>query len=136
MIKDAIANCVPGSTHYGLGGPAGDRNSEAIINRVLLLLFATDVFLRCLDRSVPEQKPNLFEFTAAVMTESGTGATKIVGRQIGYSGLSGTPLDGIPDYVRCHASFSWLSYFRHSSEYSPVAHARMPEPCIQELLGP
>lgn len=85
---------------------------------------------------MPKQKPNLFEFAATIMAESGTGATKIVGRQIGYAGLSGTPLDGIPDYVRCHASFLSLSYFRHSSEYSPFAHARMPEPCIQELLGP
>lgn len=116
---------------------ACDRNSEAIIHRVLYLLFATDVSLRCLDRSVPKQKPNLFEFAAAIVTESGTGvATKIVRRQIGYAGLSGTPLDGIPDYVRCHASFLSISHFRNSSEHSPFAHARMPEPCIQELLGP
>jgi hypothetical protein len=85
---------------------------------------------------VPKQKPNLFEFAAAIMAESGTGATKIVGRQIGYAGLPGTPIDRIPDYVGCHASFLSLSHFRNSSEYSPFAHARMSEPCIQKLLGP
>jgi hypothetical protein len=52
---------------------------------------------------VPKQKPDLFEFAAAVMAESGTGATKIVRRQIGYAGLSGTPLDRIPDYIGRHA---------------------------------
>jgi hypothetical protein len=31
---------------------------------------------------MPKQESNLFEFAAGVMAESGTGATKIVGRQI------------------------------------------------------
>jgi hypothetical protein len=46
---------------FSRGVAACDRNSEAIINRVVQLLFASDVSLR-LDRSMPEQKPNLFEF--------------------------------------------------------------------------
>ena len=54
------------------------------------LLFASDVSLRCLDRSVPKRKPNLVELAAAIMAESGTGATKNVGRQISYAGLLGT----------------------------------------------
>jgi hypothetical protein len=58
-----------------LGGLACDRNSEAIINRVLQLLFAADISFRCLDRSVSKQKPNLFEFAAAIMAQSGTGAS-------------------------------------------------------------
>ena len=90
---------------------ACDRKSKAIINRIQKLLLAPDVSLGCLDRSVPKQKPNLFEFAAAIMAESGTGATKIVGRQIGYAGLPGTPFDRIPDYVRCHASFLSHSHF-------------------------
>jgi hypothetical protein len=31
---------------------------------------------------VAKQKSNLFEFAAAIMAESGTGATKVVGRQM------------------------------------------------------
>jgi hypothetical protein len=41
---------------------------------VLQFLFAADVSLRCLDGSVAKQKSNLFEFAAAIMAESGTGA--------------------------------------------------------------
>ena len=70
-----------------------------------------------------EQELNLFELAAAIMAESGTGATKIVGRQIGYAGLTGTPLDRIPEYVGCYASFLSLSLFRNPSEYFPFAHA-------------
>src|SRR5260370_11154469 len=76
---------------------------------------------------MPKQKPNLFEFATAIVAESGTGATKIVGSQIGYAGLPGTTLDRIPDYVSCHATFLRLSHFRNSSEYSSFAYARMPE---------
>jgi hypothetical protein len=53
-------------------------------------LFAADISLGCLDGSVAKQKPNLFEFAAAIMAESGTGATKVGGRQMGYAGLPGT----------------------------------------------
>src|SRR5271156_1639500 len=115
-----------------LSGLTRDRDFEAIINRVMQLLFASDVALRCLDRSVSKQKPNLFEFAAAIMAESGTGAMKIVGLQISYAGPQGTPLDRIPDHVRCNASFLSLSHLRNSSKYSPFVHARMPEPCVQK----
>jgi hypothetical protein len=71
---------------------------------------------------MPKQKPDLFEFAAAIMAQSGTGATKIVRCQIGYAGRSSTPLDGIPDYVRCHAGFLSLSHFRNSPKYSPFAY--------------
>jgi hypothetical protein len=63
---------------------------------------ANDVSLRCLDGSMAKQKPNLCEFAAAIMADSGTGATKVVGRYIGYAGLPGTSLDRIPDHVRGH----------------------------------
>jgi hypothetical protein len=75
MIKDVIASCVPDRAGHYLSGLTRDRDFEAIINRVMQLLFASDVALRCLDRSVPKQKPNLFEFAAAIMAESGTGAS-------------------------------------------------------------
>ena len=83
-----------------------------------------------------EQKLNLFEFAAAIMAESGTGATKIVTRQIGYAGLSGAPLDRIPDYVGCHAGVLSPSLLRNPSEHFPLAHPRMPEPSIEKLLAP
>ena len=46
-----------------------------IIHGVLQFLFAADVSLRCLDGSVAKQKSNLFELAAAIMAESGTGAS-------------------------------------------------------------
>jgi hypothetical protein len=89
-----------------------------------------------LDRGVSKQKLNLFEFAAAIMAESGTSATKIVRRQIGYASLTGTPLDRIPDYVGCDAGVLSLSLLRNLSEYFPLAHPRMPEPSIKKLLAP
>jgi hypothetical protein len=40
----------------------------------LKLLFASDVPLGCLNRSVAKQKLNLFEFAPTTMTQAGTGA--------------------------------------------------------------
>ncbi len=105
----------PISLVYGLGLTC-NRNFETIINRVLELLFAPNVSLRCLDRSVPKQKPNLFEFSAAIMAEPGTGAAKIVGSQIGDPSLAGAALDCVPDHVRSNASFLPLSLFRNSPD--------------------
>jgi hypothetical protein len=45
----------------------GYRNSKSIIHRILKLLFASDVPLRCLHRSVAKQKLNLFEFASTAM---------------------------------------------------------------------
>jgi hypothetical protein len=45
---------------------------------------------------VAEQKPYLFEFATAIVAGSGTGASKIVRRQMFYARLPGTPLDLIP----------------------------------------
>ena len=87
------------------------EKTQSIVNRILKFLLASDVSLRCLDRRVSKQELNLFELAAAIMAESGTGATKIVRRQIGYAGLPGTPFDRIPDYVRCHASILSHSHF-------------------------
>jgi hypothetical protein len=72
----------------------------------LKLLFASDVPVGCLDRSVAKQKLNLFEFASTTMTQAGAGAAQIVGCQIVYAGLSGAPLHRVPDYIGCHAS--WL----------------------------
>jgi hypothetical protein len=94
-------------------------------------LLASGVSLRCLDRSVSEQELNLFEFAAGIMAESGTGAT-IVTRQVGYAGLSGAPLDCIPDYVGCHPGVLSPSLLRNPSEQ--LAHPRMPEPSMRSCL--
>jgi hypothetical protein len=70
----------------------------------LKLLFASDVPFRCLNTGVAKQKLNLFEFASTTMAQAGAGAAQIVGCQIVYTGLYGTPLDSVPDYVGCHAS--------------------------------
>ena len=89
-----------------------------------------------MNRSVSEQKLNLFEFAAAIMAEARTGATKIVRREIGDACLPGTPLHRIPDHVGCHAGVLSLSVFRNPSEHFPLAHLRMPKPGVDKLLAP
>jgi hypothetical protein len=74
MIKDATVNRGAVAPATFLSGVARDPNSDSIVHGVLKLLFAPDVSLRCLDRSVSKQKLNLFEFAAALMADSGTGA--------------------------------------------------------------
>lgn len=82
MIMDAIANPARGAAPPNSSGcVACDWDFETIINRILQFLFAADVSLRYLHRSVAEQKLNLFQFAAAIMAEAGTGATKVVGRR-------------------------------------------------------
>jgi hypothetical protein len=85
---------------------------------------------------VAKKKLNLFELASASMAETGATATKIVGRQIFYASLPGTPFDCIPDYVGCHASILSCSIPPNPSEHVALAHARMPEPTINERLAP
>ena len=82
-----------------------------------------------------EQKLDLFEFASASMAETGAAAAKIVRRQILYAELLGAPFYRIPDDVVCHASASSRS-IPHPPEYLALAHARMPEPTINEHLAP
>jgi hypothetical protein len=60
---------------------------------------ASDVPLRCLHRSVAEQKLNPFQSASPTMAQAGAGAAKIAGCQIVYAGLSGAPLHRVPGYV-------------------------------------
>lgn len=55
-------------------------------------MLTSDVPLRCLDRSVTKKELNLFELAATFVAESGTGTTKVVGRQIGDAGLTSRQL--------------------------------------------
>jgi hypothetical protein len=74
MIKYATAILTPGHAGHVLIRVARDRNSKSIINRVLKSLLTSDVSLSCLNRSVSEQKLNLFEFAAVIMAKARTGA--------------------------------------------------------------
>lgn len=104
MTQDAIANITRDCEGQFSSGVTCDRNSKPMIHRILKLLFASDVPLRCLHRSVAKQKLNLFHFASTTMTQAGASAAKIMGCQIVYTGLFGAPLHRIPDYVGCHAS--------------------------------
>jgi hypothetical protein len=53
--------------------PLHEKKIE-LTNSILKLLFASDVPLGCLNRSVAKQKLNLFEFAPTTMTQAGTGA--------------------------------------------------------------
>ena len=86
MIKDAIANS-PNRLRLKLSsGLTCDRDPESIIHCILKFLFAPDVALSCLDRSVAKQKLNLFQFASTTMAEPSASATKIVGGQMVYAG--------------------------------------------------
>ena len=119
-----------------LGGVARNRNSKPIIHGILEILFASDVPLGCLHRSVANQKLNLFQFASTAMAKPGACATEIVGRQIVYAGLSGAPLHCVPDYVGCHARFLSHSSLQNPPEYFPLTHSRMLEPDIEKVLAP
>src|SRR5258706_16475300 len=105
-------------------------------HRILKLLFASDVPLRGLHRSVTEEKLNLFQFASTTMAQARASAAKIVGCQIAYAGLPGASLHRVPDYVSCHASFLSHSPLQNPPEYFSLAHSRMPEPGIEKLLAP
>jgi hypothetical protein len=106
MIKDAIANIAkwPAPETFQAVSLAAEIPSR-FIHRILKLLFASDVPLRGLHRSVTEEKLNLFQFASTTMAQARASAAKIVGCQIAYAGLPGAPLHRVPDYVGCHASF-------------------------------
>ena len=64
MIQDAIANS-PDRLRLKLSNDLTcDRDPESVIHCILKFLFASDVALSCLDRSVAKQKLNLFQFAS------------------------------------------------------------------------
>lgn len=54
-----------------LGEAARNRDSKPIIDGILELLFASGVPFRCLHRSVPRQKLNLFQFNLHTHDKAG-----------------------------------------------------------------
>src|SRR5258706_8815559 len=89
-------------------------------HRILKLLFASDVPLRGLHRSVAKEKLNLFQFASTTMAQARASAAKIVGGQITYAGLPGAPFHRVPDYVGCHARFLSHSPLQNTPEYSSL----------------
>jgi hypothetical protein len=113
MIKDAIANITkwPGRETVQAASHSTEIPSS-IIHRVLKLVFASDVPLRGLHRSVAKEKLNLFQFASTTMAKARASAAKIVGCQIAYAGLGpsfGRPvqasIDQQADYI---AQELWL----------------------------
>jgi hypothetical protein len=84
------------------GGAARNRNSKPVIHSVLELLFASDVPLGCLHRSVARQKLNLFQFTSTTMAKPGAFAAKVVGRRIYHE----TALSSSASFLRRASSAS------------------------------
>src|ERR1700685_2405311 len=128
MIKDAIAkHCkmAPGAFQAvsqtiekgarSLSGRFGfNRKFKVIIHCVLKLLFASDVPLCSLHRSVAEEKLNLFQFASTTVAEACACATQIVGCQIADAGLPSAPFHRIPHYVSCHAGILSHSALQNS----------------------
>jgi hypothetical protein len=100
MIKDAIANIAkrPAPETFQAVSLRTEIPSRSF-HRILKLLFASDVSLRCLDRSVAKQKLNLFEFASTTMAEPGASATKIVAWQIFNADPAGRTFDRIAHCV-------------------------------------
>jgi hypothetical protein len=53
---------------------------------------------------VAKEKLDLLQFASTTEAQASARAAKIMGRQIGYAGMSGTSLHRVPHYVGCHAS--------------------------------
>jgi hypothetical protein len=77
---------------------------EPVIDRILQLLFASDVPLRCLHRSVAKQKLNLFQFASQAVAKAAASAAKVVrchvvyaGRQVLSSSAVGSDVGGITE---------------------------------------
>ena len=100
------------------------------------VLFASDVWLRGLHRSMAKKKLDLFEFAAASMAETCATASKVVWCEIFDPGLFSTSFHRIPDYVGCHASALSHSISQNLSEHFSVAYARIPKPTIDKGFAP
>jgi hypothetical protein len=72
------------------------------------LLLTAEVMLGRLDGHVPEQELDLVELSAGQMTEAGTGAPQLVGRQLIDSGCLSRFLGNLPRHFRRHAMAPYL----------------------------
>lgn len=68
-----------------------------IINRATYAPLASEIPFCCLDGDVPEEKLDLFEFTARCVAKARARAPKIMGRQFLDSCLLGAVFDHVPD---------------------------------------
>jgi hypothetical protein len=73
MMKDATANG-PERQRLAASGGVCDRNSEPPE-----AFFASDVPLRCLQKSVAKERLNLLQFASTTMAQAGASAAKILG---------------------------------------------------------
>lgn len=78
-------------------------DADFVVHSESELLLAAEVMFRRLDGDVAEEKLDLVELAAGQVTETRTGASQIVGRQLIYSGSLGRSLDDLPKHLRRHA---------------------------------
>jgi hypothetical protein len=78
--------------------------ADGIIYGVSKSLLAADIALSGLHADVSEQKLNLIEFPACLMTQPGTGSTEIVRCDVCEAALRAGILDDSPDHFRAESS--------------------------------
>ena len=71
---------------------------QAIIYGLPEPLLTSEVFLRSLDRHMPEQKLDLLKLSPGIVTESSTRSPKIVGSELRNSQSARVVLHDVPDY--------------------------------------
>ena len=99
MIKDAIANIAKWPPPETLQAVSHATEMPSRSFTALKLLFASDVPLRGLHRSVPKEKLNLFHFASPTIAQARASVSKIVGCQISYAGRL-TPCSPAAQIVR------------------------------------
>jgi len=72
-------------------------NPDVVIHRAANALFASQVALRSLNRNMPEQKLDLFKFSARSLAQTSAAATKVMRRNVRKSRLLGGVLHNVPD---------------------------------------
>src|ERR1700680_847182 len=70
IIKDVIASSETAASQNFSGGVVCGRDSKSVVHCILKLLFASDIPLRCLHRSVAKQKLNLFQLTSTSVAQA------------------------------------------------------------------
>jgi hypothetical protein len=96
---------------------------KSIVDRVSEVLPTSDVPLGRLHGRVTEEKLNLLKFPSSTMTETGAGATKIVGRETVNADSLSISFHRIPDYVACNSYILPSPILRNPSEYFAFSHS-------------
>jgi hypothetical protein len=92
LAEPPAVRLLPRSPVGGREVPSGFRQKNAVVYRLSQFLLAPEVALRRLNRDMPEQELDLFQFSSGEMTQAGAGPAKVMRREGCYSSAPGGSL--------------------------------------------